>query len=51
MYGTAATTSSTAAALAFTGAHIASLVVLGVGLLFMGAALIRVSVRRRPHRP
>ena len=42
---------STAGTLAFTGAHIESEVVLAVGLIFMGATLVRASVRRRPHRP
>jgi|HubBroStandDraft_1064217.scaffolds.fasta_scaffold86924_2 hypothetical protein len=52
MYGTAGgTTASGAGALAFTGDHIASMVVLAVGLIFMGAALVRTSLRRRPHRP
>jgi hypothetical protein len=39
-----------AGSLAFTGDHIASLVVLATGLLFMGAALVRAT-RRRGARP
>jgi hypothetical protein len=37
--------------LALTGDHIASEVVLAIGLIFMGAALVRASVRRRPIKP
>jgi len=52
MYGTVSGgTAGTAGALAMTGDHIASMVVLAVGLIFMGASLVRVSLRRRPHRP
>jgi hypothetical protein len=45
----AAASSSTASALAFTGAHITSEVVLGFGLIFLGAGLVK-AVRRRPHQ-
>jgi len=52
MYGTAsAGTAGSAGALAMTGAHIESEIVLALGLIFMGAALVRASIRRRPHRP
>ena len=52
MYGSISSgTAGTAGTLAFTGDHIASEVVLAVGLIFMGAALVRTSIRRRPHRP
>lgn len=52
MYGTAGGGAAGAAgALAYTGDHIASEVVLAVGLIFMGTTLVRTSVRRRPHRP
>jgi hypothetical protein len=37
--------------LALTGDHIASEIVLAMGLIFLGAAMVRTSVRRRPHRP
>jgi hypothetical protein len=52
MYGTVSTgTAGTAGTLAMTGSHIAAEVVLAVGLIFMGASMVRASVRRRPHRP
>ncbi|HUC04149.1 MAG TPA: hypothetical protein VL961_02040 [Acidimicrobiales bacterium] len=53
MYGSVSAGSAAAAGgtLAFTGDHIASEVVLAVGLIFMGAAFVRASVRRRPIRP
>ena len=37
--------------LAFTGVHVLSLLILGAGLVFLGAGLVRTSVRRRVHRP
>jgi hypothetical protein len=54
MYGTTSTAAGTTAAagsLAFTGAHIASLIVLGLGLLFVGASLLRLAIKRRPYHP
>jgi hypothetical protein len=52
MYGSAsAGTAGTAGTLALTGAHIASMVVLAIGLMFVGATMVRASVRRRPHKP
>jgi len=52
MYGSVSTgTAGTAGTLALTGSHIAAMVVLAVGLIFMGATLVRTSVRRLPHRP
>jgi hypothetical protein len=47
--GVGTATANTTAALAFTGAHIASEVVLGFGLIFLGAGLVK-AVRRRPHQ-
>jgi hypothetical protein len=52
MYGTASTaTAGSAGTLAFTGDHIAAEIVLAVGLIFMGSAFVRASIRHRPHRP
>jgi hypothetical protein len=52
MYGSISSgTAGTAGTLALTGDHIASEVVLAVGLIFMGAALVRASIRRRPIKP
>jgi hypothetical protein len=52
VYGSvSAGTVGTAGTLAFTGAHIASEIILAIGLIFVGATMVRVSVRRRLHRP
>lgn len=51
VYGTSTIAAGTAGTLAFTGDHIASEVILAVGLIFMGASLVRATARRRPHRP
>lgn len=54
MYGTdprlaVAAGSGTAGSLAFTGFHTVGFVVLAIGLLFVGAALLRVARIRRLH--
>jgi hypothetical protein len=50
-YGPAATGAATATtSLAFTGDHIASMIVFALGMAFMGGALLRAT-RRRVHRP
>jgi hypothetical protein len=52
MYGSVSGgTIGSAGTLAMSGDHIASEIVLAVGLIFMGATLVRASIRRRPHRP
>jgi hypothetical protein len=58
MYGSnpvvtaSATTTGVGAGLAFTGAHVVGLVVVGVGLLFAGLSLLGLARRRpRPARP
>lgn len=51
VYGASTIAAGSAGSLAFTGDHIASEVILAVGLIFMGASLVRATVRRRPNRP
>jgi hypothetical protein len=52
MYGqTTVGTTAVAGTLAYTGEHVAAMVILGTTLIFMGGTLVRATRHRRHSRP